>query len=103
MIPENLREAEREFRQRVARRDYRDLTSHMDGLRTMAAEYLAFLPSNDPARRELISWGIALTDWGRKMICAQRQKWADEKQPLDMAGRFLRRPASPAASVCIDL
>jgi hypothetical protein len=103
MIPENLQKAEHDFRRSIARRDYRDLTRLSADLRILTAEHLASLPANDPARRELITWAIALTDWGRKMICTQRQKWANEKQPLDMVGRYLPRPVSPASSVCIDL
>jgi hypothetical protein len=103
MIPENLQKAEREFRRRIARRDYQDLASHLDHLRTMITEQLASLPAHDPARLELIAWGIVLTDWGRKMICTQRQKWANEKQPIDKIGRYLGRPAAPTGQVCIDL
>jgi hypothetical protein len=103
MIPKKLEEVERDFRRSVERRNYRDLACHTTDLRMITAAYLASLPANDPARRELISWAIALTDWGRKMICAQRQRWANQKKPLTLIGRYFQRPASPASQICIDL
>jgi hypothetical protein len=103
MIPETLKEIERDLKKAVTLHRFVDVPSRLDDLRGMVDKCIASLPEGDPMRRELLGWVLETVEWAHLMTVTQRQIWSSQLTRLPRIGRYLDRTDSRFPDVCVDL
>jgi hypothetical protein len=103
MIPHSLTANELALRKAIAGRQYREVPRLILRLRSAVDSHLETVQPTDPVRPEIAGWALALAEWARLMVTAQRQAWLNELETLPLVGRYVERPTVPARALCLDL